>query len=114
MLLGSFRLAILTMLAVACTHPKPDVPAPLPLPDESDVGLSTPLGKMCAHLRDLHCPEGDAIAANGERRTCYQTMTQAQHNAPIDVACVTKAKDPAAVRECGDPKLNVRVRCDMK
>lgn len=112
---------VIASLVVACSKPaakhpvtEPDVPPALPLPVESDVGLTSPLGKMCAHLRELHCPEGEPIAANGERRTCYQTMSQAQHNAPIDVACVTQAKDPVAVRACGNPKLNVVVRCELK
>lgn len=113
-MVGSFRFSILLTLAVACCKPakNADVPPPLPLPSESDVGLTTPLGKMCAHLREIHCPEGDAIEANGEKRTCYQTMSQAQHNAPIEVECVLDAKDRAAVRKCGNPKRNITIRCD--
>lgn len=100
-------------LVVACCKPakEADVPPPLPLPSENDVGLSTPLGKMCAHLREIRCSDGEAVEANGEKRTCYQTMSQAQHNAPIDVTCVLDAKDVASVRKCGNPKRNVMIRC---
>lgn len=106
-------LFVLAFVTACCAHSNKnaDVPPPLPLPSESDVGLSTPLGKMCEHLREIHCSDGATVEANGEKRTCYQTMSQAQHNAPIDITCVLDAKDVAAVRKCGNPKRNVTIRC---
>jgi hypothetical protein len=79
---ASIVLALLTS-SCACTQQtaKDEVP-PSPKLPEGD-GLGTPLGDLCAHLRELKCREGSPKTQNGVTRTCYQALTVATRTRSI-------------------------------
>lgn len=104
----AFLSLVLSLIACKTTCPS-ELPPQEPIP-EGD-GVSSPLGKMCLHLRELGCPEGQPRTKNGKTRTCYQSLSVSDNGVPIPIDCVTTAISQNAVRSCGDPAREITFRC---
>lgn len=80
--------------------------APPPSPPVDRNGLGTPLGDVCAALRDAGCPEG----AERPRETCFEHLTKMSEIVLIPSECVRRQNTPYGVRGCGSSS-ELRFRC---
>lgn len=63
-------------------------------PDDSPQAASSPCGQLCAHLRDVPCPEG-------KDSRCYRGCVHRAALATFPMSCLRTAQTPEKVRACG-------------
>jgi hypothetical protein len=91
-------------LTMACGTSSPPPEPPIV---ERETQAPGPFVQVCANLRAVGCPEGDAPDGGN---TCAQTLYRASWIAVVPTGCLIEAGTPAEVRECGAGGT-LRVRC---
>ena len=94
----------------SCRATASETPAENPNLPPDRLGLSTDIGKACARLQELKCPEGNDTKSG---KTCYETLRARDHLLPVPAQCVKDAATIELVRACGGPET-LRFRCQRE